>query len=244
MGNTILIVDDNPADLLLLTCDFRAGGFTVYPAQSCSEAIKLADRYHPDCFILDYYLGADTSEEICAFIRANEHIRKNPVIILSGDPEQAIHSYKVCQADVFVEKGRSNAEIIYLATSLLRRAEWTNGVLKKGDLTLEALALRILRPAYPPIQLSLEQFRFFSLLLEKSPAFVNEADICVQVFGQTFPDCRAVIWSLVYRLRQKLGRQLSRRITSRRNFGWLYIQPRLRSIRKPRKAGKVRTIQV
>lgn len=46
MGNTILIADDNPPDLELLSLYFREGGFTVFAAKDCGEAIQLAGRQY------------------------------------------------------------------------------------------------------------------------------------------------------------------------------------------------------
>lgn len=241
MGNTILIAEDKPTELRILSRYFSAGGFAVYPAASCAEAIKLARQHHPDCFLLDYHLDGDkTADEICACIRSNEYIRKNPVVILSGDPEIAIQSCTVCKADYFVQKGRPYSEVMTLVKKLLYRTEWNRGVLKRGDLTLEASTLRLLRPSYPPIQLSPEQFRFFCIIFENSPDFVGEEQACAHVYGSYTLENRSALWSLAYRLRGKLGLQLARRIKNRRNCGWIYVQPRVRTGRtRPRSLEKI-----
>ncbi|MDA8130797.1 MAG: response regulator [Elusimicrobia bacterium] len=230
MGNTILIVEDNPIELTVLAGFFRVEGFTVYQAKNCAEAIELAGRHLPDCFLLDYHLGGETTAApICGFIRSDARLRAKPILILSGDPEQAIRSYEVCKADVFIEKGKRYSEVLALVRRQLHRADWSSGLLKKGDLTLESRRLRLLRPKYPPIPLSPEQFRFFAALFEKSPAFVREAELCEHVFGRCDAECHAALCSLAYRLRARLGRQLARRIKNVRSCGWIYVQPRVRA---------------
>lgn len=233
MCNTILIVEDNPAHLNLLSTCFRSSGFTVFSACTVAEAIRLAGLHLPDCFLLDYHLGADTAAEICSFIRGAAHLAARPVIILSGDSEQAVRSYEVCQADVFVEKDRPLVEILATVRRQLRRAEGNLGVCKKTDLALDATNQRVIRGSYPAIELSQEQFRFFSLLFERSPEFVSEEEICRHVFRQAIDECSSAIRSLVFRLRDRLGPQLARRVKSRRKSGWIYVQPRVHSRPRP-----------
>jgi len=233
MGNTILIADDNPPDLELLSQYFREGGFTVFAAGDCGEAIKLAGRHTPDCFLLDYCLGADTAEKVCAFIRGDARLSERPIIIMSAEPELAMRGYEPCVADFFVEKGDNYRKLPALVRQNFLRAAWNRGIYRKADLVLDAPNLRLLRGSYPAIQLSAEQFRFFSLLFEKSPDFVRDEEICRYVFSGNIPECRAAVHSLVYRLRQKLGPQLSRRLKGSRSRGWVYVQPRLHARPRP-----------
>lgn len=235
MGDTILIADDYGPELKMLTKLFSEAGFIVHSAQTCAEAVKLADQRHPDCFLLDYHLDAgNTAAQICDSIRSNERIRNNPIIIVSGDAEQAERSYEVCKADIFVEKGRSYTALPALVKRQLKRAEWASGVLKKTDLALDAANQRIIRGVYPAIQLSSEQFRFFLLLFESSPRFVSESEICRIVFSRPVGDCSSAIRSLACRLRDRLGPQLARRVKNRRNNGWIYVQPRIHSAPRPK----------
>jgi len=232
MGNTLLIAEDDKLALKALARYFRAFGFTVYPAETCVEAVKLADQHKPDCFLLDYHLGGETAAEICWFVRGNEYLKKRPIIILSGDAEQVINSYEICQADGFVEKGKRYSELLALVKRQLRRGQWDRGVLKTPDLTLNAATQRIMKGDRPTPQLSPEQFRFFAILLERSPDFVTKEEICAHVFANMPSEKQEAISSLVYRLRQKLGPQLARRIKNTRYRGWVYVQPRFQ-IRKP-----------
>ena len=228
MGNTILIAEDDKFALKVLARYFQAFGFTVYPAETCAEGIKLAGQYKPDCFLLDYHLGEETANEICRFVRGNEYLKEKPIIMLSGDPEQAINSYEICQADVFIEKGKRYSEVLALVTRQLRRVEWNRGVMRKPDLTLNAVTLRVTQGERPPFQLPPEQFRLFALLFERSPDFVTEEELCAYVFTDPPSGKHDAISSLAYRLRSKLGPQLARRIKNSRFRGWTYVQPRLR----------------
>ena len=227
MGNTILIVDDEEAALNLLEMYFSEAGFTVYTAVTGKDAISLAFKHLPDCFLLDYHLGCDTALAACQAIRSHERLKNSPIVVLSGDPSQAAHSYDACQADVFLDKDKSYPEIISAVKRQLRRAESAGSVLLGSDLTLDTQNMCIIRKGKPKICLSPEQFRFFYTLFIKSPRFVGEDEICGKVFMQ---DCtvslRKALNMAAYRLRIKLGPQLARRVKNSKTRGWVYIQPR------------------
>jgi len=57
-------------------------------------------------------MGDDDADPVCMAIRSHERLKNAPILILSGDPGQAAHSYNTCQADVFLDKDKSYPEII------------------------------------------------------------------------------------------------------------------------------------
>lgn len=229
MGNTILIADDDPATLNMLEMHFSAAGLTVYSAGSCKDAIRLASLHLPDCFLLDYHLGDDTADSACRGIRSHEWLKNVPIIILSGDPSQAVYSYNACQADIFLDKDKSYPEIVAAVKRQLRRMYGTTAIAPYTDLTLDSKNLCILRAGKPDVCLSPEQFRFFSVLFERTPRFVGEEEMCRYVFEADCTDAKRKALNMVaYRLRIKLGTQLARRVKSSKVLGWVYMQPRNR----------------
>lgn len=229
MGNTILIAEDEKASLCLLETYFSEAGFAVYTAESCRDALKLLCRHLPDCFVLDYHLGDNTADPVCMAIRTHEQLKKAPIIILSGDPSQAAHSYDTCQADVFLNKDKSCPEIVAAVKRQLRRADFPGGIVRCSDLTLDFKNMCILRGKKAVVSLSPEQFRFFSMLFKRSSRFVSERDMLAYVFSSSTGGTRDALNMLAHRLRVKLGPQLARRIKNKKHLGWVYVQPRLRT---------------
>lgn len=226
MRNTILIVDDDKLFLAMLVKCFSLEGFTIYTAGNCADAIKLAGRHLPDCFLLDYHLGAGTIAPACRFIRGHDRLRNAPIVVLSGDDEQDVNSYSECQADVFLRKCISCYQILAAVSRQLRRAEAVGGVMRRSDLALDSKALSVSRGDKSAILLSPEQFRFFTVLFERSPQFVSDAELLAYVFTSPGAGTRDALNMLAYRLRVKLGPQLARRIKNRKYQGWVYVQPR------------------
>lgn len=228
MGNTILITEDHQFSLKLLTKYFTDMGFTVFPAENTRDTIRLAEQHLPDCFLLDYNLGAETIAPACHFIRSHDRLKRAPILILSGESEKAEECYSNCRADVFIEKGGKYQEVLAAVNHHLRKTAAAAADLKRSDITLNPDKLCVSRHAYPDVQLSAEQFKFFSLLFKRSPDFVPEEEICSAVFGGTASCKRDAINMLAHRLRLRLGPQLGRRIKSMKRLGWIYVQPRVR----------------
>lgn len=234
MGNTILIADDDKASLHMLEMYFSQAGFTVYTAETCKEALQLAFRHLPDCFLLDYHLGHENPLPACQAIRSHEQLNNSPIVVLSGDPSRAVYSYETCQADVFLDKDKSYVEIVAAVKRQLRRRDASLGLVRGSDLTLDSKNMSVLREGKPAVSLSPEQFRFFSSIFKKSPRFIGEEELCRQVFlAECTTSMRKALNMVAYRLRIKLGPQLARRIKCSKVIGWVYLQPRDRKKTRP-----------
>jgi DNA-binding response OmpR family regulator len=222
----ILIVEDDEATLRMLEKGFRLAGFTVSSAEGCDEAFKLLNKNNFDCLLTDYCLKDGTAFNICKSVRADEKIKKMPIVILSGHSEKSLSSYTVCQADFFVEKDKTCKEVVEIVKSLFRRLEWERGIVKNSDITLEPESSSVFINKKRIIKLPSEQFLFFSIIFKKSPDFVDEEEIVKNIFDlDSSHDKSEAIRSLVCRLRQKLGKQLGRRIKNNRRHGWGYLSP-------------------
>lgn len=228
MGNTILIAEDNEPQRKSLAAYFVSFGFVVFTAATVRESVKLASLHLPDCFLLDYHLADGTAQEVCSFIRNCERLKDAPIVILSGDPDQSATSYEDCQADSFVIKGCGYRTALVAVRRLLRRTAGAGGLASPTDLAVDRKALRVLRKGEPFVELPPEQFRLFSMLFERRPAFIPESDVIEQVFNCSPREKCEALASLVYRLRKALGPRYGRRVVKKKGRGWAYIQPRLR----------------
>jgi len=226
--HTILAVDDHPAWLRLIAKFFTSCKYKVYTATNGAEGLKLAEQHKPDCILLDFLMTGDNGGKVCRDIRANENIKKIPVIMVSSYPQEEGNAHFDYKTDSFVRKGSELVNLHGVVESVIRRVAWERGIMQKGDLRLEPNGCRVFKDSLPLVQLSPNQFRIFSLLLEKSPDFVSEDTIASHVFDSDFaPDKIDAIRNLMCRLRLKLGPRLGRRIINKTNSGWVYIQPRV-----------------
>lgn len=232
---TLLAVDDNVFWLNTLTRWFTECGYAIHTATNRLDAIKMTESILPDCVLLDFQLNDGTAVDICNFIRGSEKLRKTPVIIISGHEEAEITAHQKCLADGFIVKSTPLHSIQLQLETLLRRVGLERGIYEKGDICVQASERQVFRGDILITELSPEHFRFFSLLLEKSPEFVSEEEICRTVLNSEFSGDKCdALKMMAYRLRQKLGVQLGRRIKNKKDLGWIYVQPRVRASHTPK----------
>lgn len=229
MGNSILIVEDDDRQRGQLVRYFTNSGFTVYSTGSCMEAVELAFRHLPDCFLLDYHLGNETALLICLSVRGCAQLREAPIVILSGDELQAADCYDTCQADSFALKGHGYKAALAAINRQLRRIGRPCEQQAASDLVLDHKGLLVLKNGVPLAKLSLEQFRLFSLLFENRPRCVPGSEVISYVFAEAPCNPAEALVALAYRLRKALGHPYGRRVARKQGRGWAYIQPRLRA---------------
>ena len=80
----ILIVDDEPAALKVLTRLLAEHGCEARVAGTGPQALQAARDSPPDLVLLDINLPEMDGYEICARLKADENMREIPVIFLSG----------------------------------------------------------------------------------------------------------------------------------------------------------------
>lgn len=233
---TLLIIDDDLAWLRSTASYFTASGFNVLTAATCAAGIGLAEAVRLDCVLLDFHLTLGDRGAVCSYLRSNLALTKTPIIMVSSDRLKELASYNEHKADGFILKDAPAAKIRAVIESVLRRINWERGICETGDLRLERETLQVFRGARPAARLSLEQFHLLSLLIEKSPEYVNEEDIAKDVIGSVSEGKTDAVRALLHRLRLKLGTQLGKRIKSKRNHGWTYVQPRLKNCPAPGQA--------
>lgn len=84
---TILIVDDEPEIVWLLTTVLVEKGYKVYQANDGNTALEIATFKRLDLILLDLMMPVIDGYEICHRLKAEESTREIPVIFLSGSDE-------------------------------------------------------------------------------------------------------------------------------------------------------------
>lgn len=82
--NDILIVDDTPANLHLLTDLLSAYGYKVRPATNGARALAAAQKAPPDLILLDIMMPEMNGYEVCARLKADPQTSDIPVIFISA----------------------------------------------------------------------------------------------------------------------------------------------------------------
>lgn len=81
---TILVADDTPENVILLSRILEMRGYTVREARNGVEAIEVARAISPDLIILDVNMPEMDGVEACAQLKLDERTREIPVIFISA----------------------------------------------------------------------------------------------------------------------------------------------------------------
>ena len=81
---TVLIIDDEPALLELLTKTLLQEGFRVLRASDGPKGVEFATRYHPDVIILDFAMPEFDGSKVVEQLRAHPRTKDIPILIQTG----------------------------------------------------------------------------------------------------------------------------------------------------------------
>jgi CheY-like chemotaxis protein/phosphoribosyl 1,2-cyclic phosphodiesterase len=86
---TILLVDDDPDIVRLLTTTLQREGFRLLPASDGNAALEIARAERPDLLLLDWNMPGRSGLEVCRALRAESDLdlRNVPVVLLTAQAE-------------------------------------------------------------------------------------------------------------------------------------------------------------
>jgi two-component system cell cycle response regulator DivK len=96
-NKTILYVEDNPENRLLIRRVLTAEGFEVVEAEDAQQAFQVVETLHPDLILMDINLPEIDGYSLTAKLRQKPHLRKVPIIALTanvmrGDRERTLEA--------------------------------------------------------------------------------------------------------------------------------------------------------
>jgi DNA-binding response OmpR family regulator len=84
MAKRVLLVDDNPAMVGMLSDALLRAGFRVLAAENGEEGLRLVKEEQPDLVLLDVMMPVMSGLQVLRAMRRNPETSGLPVIILTG----------------------------------------------------------------------------------------------------------------------------------------------------------------
>ncbi|MFH2102190.1 MAG: response regulator transcription factor [Chloroflexota bacterium] len=204
----ILVVDDEPSILNLVTSYLKAEGYEVYTASDGPAAIKAARAFKPDLIILDIMLpGLDGLEVLSRLRRESDTY----VILLTARTEETDKIVGLSVgADDYVTKPFSPRELTARVKAALRRLQTGagsgsgTGLMAFRQVTIDTGARRV-TVNERTVDLTAIEFDLLAALAEARGRVLSREQLLEKVWGYDyFGDTRVVDVHLGH-VRRKLG---------------------------------------
>jgi len=149
LTGTVLIVDDLPANLLLMRDILSGEGYRVIEARDGDEALALVASDAPDLVLSDVRMPNLNGFDFCRALRAQAATRLMPIVLMTGLTESQDRLRAIeAGANDFVTKPIDQAELRARVRSLMEVKRITDD-LDSAEAVLRSLALMIeARDAY------------------------------------------------------------------------------------------------
>lgn len=192
---TVLVVEDEPAQLEVLIYNLEAEGFLVLSADNGEDALLLVAENSPDMIVLDWMMPQISGIEVCRRLKTRSETRSIPVIMLSARSEEIdrVRGLEI-GADDYVTKPYSIVELMARVRAHLRRtrAAAVGERLNFKDIVLNSETHKVFR-ADKPLKLGPTEFRLLSTFMEKPGRVWTRDQLLDRVWGRDiYVDTRTV----------------------------------------------------
>jgi DNA-binding response OmpR family regulator len=198
---TVLLVEDDPEIVGLLTDFLAVEGFGVLAAGDAPGAVAALDRDGVDCVLLDVMLPGGSGFDVCRRIRERSDV---PLLFLSarGEDEDKLRGLAL-GADDYVVKSATPAEVVARVKAVLRRSAAGRSTTERrfGHLEVD-LSAHETRVHGRPVMLTAREFELLTLFVEHPRQVLAREQIFERVWG-SWGD-RSAVGIYVRKLRDKL----------------------------------------
>ena len=206
----ILLVDDEPDILEILSYNLKAEGYQISTASNGVEAVKKAKKHLPHLIIMDVMMPEMDGIEACEKIRMLPQLKDTIITFLTarGEDYSQVAGFEA-GADDYITKPIKPKVLISKIKSLLRRlnddsSKVNSEVVHIGELTIDREAYKIISKG-KEIVLPRKEFELLSLLASKPGKVFKRDEILDKVWGNEVVVGGRTIDVHIRKLREKIG---------------------------------------
>lgn len=226
----LLVVDDEPTIVELLSMSLKYAGFEVATATNGREAVEVTRTFRPDVVLLDVMLPDLDGFGVIQRLRGEG--AKVPVIFLTArDAQEDKLTGLTIGADDYVTKPFSLEEVIARIRIVLRRVKGEgfsaalNSKLEFADIELDDETHEVWK-AGELVALSPTEFDLLRYLMSNVGRVLSKAQILDHVWNYDFGGDANVVESYVSYLRKKIDTTEPRLLHTLRGVGYVMRMPR------------------
>ena len=185
MEVSILIADDEPNQLELMSYNLKKAGFSIIKAENGEDALIKVEDLRPDLVILDWMMPNMSGIDVCRTLRSKKETKLIPIIILSARSEEGDKSLGLdTGADDYISKPFSPIELVSRVKALLRRTRPSHveDILEHGELRV-SMSERLATRNNVPLKLGPKEFKLLVLFMERPGHIYSRSKLLDYVWG-------------------------------------------------------------
>ncbi|MBS4026658.1 MAG: response regulator transcription factor [Clostridia bacterium] len=192
MQAKILVVDDEPTILELISFNLQQVGYQVITAITGPEALEKVNKNNPDLIILDVMLPEVDGLDVCRQVRKHS---VTPILMLTAKNEEIDKILGLeLGADDYLTKPFSTRELLARIKALLRRSSYhqqegsSSGEkldIKKGDLVLSINKHQV-SVSGKQVDLTLTEFELLKLFVTHPGQVFSRDFLLNRIWGEDF----------------------------------------------------------
>ena len=204
----ILVVDDDPDIIEILTYNLSNEGYNVKSAVNGVEAIKKAKKFIPDIILLDVMMPEMDGIEACSNLREIESLSKSMIIFLSarGEDFTQIAAFDA-GADDYINKPVKPKILLKKISSIAKRIlsenNYTSNIIV-GSLVIDRDSYNVTKNK-DEITLPRKEFELIYLLASNPGKVLTRDEIMLKVWGTQVVVGDRTIDVHIRKLREKIG---------------------------------------
>lgn len=234
MAKKILVVDDDPSMVRLISQVLSSKGYEVLESNNGQDALRLLYSQKPDLVLLDVVMPVMDGWQTCSRIR--DISAAIPIIMLTGQrkTEEDVAQGLDYGADEYLIKPVGNKELVARVQAMLRRAELPSSVEDQGKhvafsdgyLTVDVAQRRVIVDGNH-VKLTPIEFRLLALLLQNTGRILMHQQLLEKVWGWEYVDDLDYVRIYISHLRKKieLNPALPKYIITEPGVGYYFQKP-------------------
>ena len=208
-GERVLVVDDEPDILALVTYHLARAGYRISTATTGTEALQAAREEQPSLVVLDLMLPELSGFEVLEHMRGDKSLADTPVLMLTArrDEPDRVKGLSL-GADDYLVKPFSPQELVLRVRNILRRtrtvATERGNLLTIGPIEIDKAA-HVVRLDGQAVDLTATEYKLLVTLAARRGRVQSRAQLLESVW-ESAPDIQTRTVDMhVQRLRAKLG---------------------------------------
>lgn len=202
----ILLVDDEPDILEIVSYNLKSEGYQVYTANDGNEGIKKAKKILPDLIILDVMMPDIDGIEACKILKEIDSLSNTIITFFTARSEEysQLAGYEA-GADDYITKPIKPKLLLSKVNALLRRnSKKETYIIKTNNLIIDKNTYTVTKEN-KKIDLPRKEFKLLHLLVSNKDKVVLRETIMDKVWGSDVVVGNRTIDVHIRKLRKKIG---------------------------------------